>query len=93
VVERKASRPKGNPAKPAPTRDHFERLLDAPCPHHQVPVKHTLRECRLMKNYVKSTLLWGKPQLSHTNNKRRQKLKNQNQNSGREITKSSLLNS
>jgi hypothetical protein len=56
TVERKASRPKGNQGKPAPTRDHFEKLLDAPCPHHEVPVKHTLRECRLMKNYVKSTL-------------------------------------
>jgi hypothetical protein len=29
--------------------------MDAPCPHHEVPVKHTLRECRLMKNYVKRT--------------------------------------
>jgi hypothetical protein len=56
AVERKASRPKGNPAKPAPTRDHFERFLDAPCPHHEVPIKHTLRECQLMKNYVKGTL-------------------------------------
>jgi hypothetical protein len=56
AVERKASRPKGNPGKPVPTWDHFEKLLDAPCPHHEVPVKHTLRECRLMKIYVKSTL-------------------------------------
>jgi hypothetical protein len=56
AVERKASRPKGNPAKPAPSRDHFEKLLDASCPHHEVPVKHTLRECQLMKNYVKGTL-------------------------------------
>jgi hypothetical protein len=56
VVERKTSRSKGNSGKPALTRDHFEKLLDAPCSHHEVPVKHTLRECRLMKNYVKSTL-------------------------------------
>jgi hypothetical protein len=56
AVERKTSRPKGNSGKPEPTRDHFEKLLDAPCPHHEVPVKHTLRECRLMKNYVKSTI-------------------------------------
>jgi hypothetical protein len=56
AVERKASRPKGNPAKPALSRDHFERLLDASCPHHEVPVKHTLRECRLMKNYIKGTV-------------------------------------
>jgi hypothetical protein len=62
AVERKASCPKGNQGKPAPTRDHFERLLDAPCPHHEVPIKHTLRECRLMKNYVKSTL---KPKTAH----------------------------
>jgi hypothetical protein len=56
AVEHKTSHPKGNSGKPAPTKDHFEKLLDAPCPHHEVPVKHTLRECRLMKNYVKSTL-------------------------------------
>jgi hypothetical protein len=55
-VEHKALRPKGNKGKPAPTRDHFEKLLDVPCPHHEVPVEHTLRECQLMKNYVKSTL-------------------------------------
>jgi hypothetical protein len=56
AVERKASRTKGNPAKPAPSRDHFEKLLNAPCPHHEVPIKHTLKECRLMKNKVKGTL-------------------------------------
>jgi hypothetical protein len=43
AVERKTSRPKGNPTKPAPSKDHFERLLDASCLHHEVPVKHTLR--------------------------------------------------
>jgi hypothetical protein len=56
AVERKTSRPKGNPTKPTPSKDRFERLLDAPCPHHEVPVKHTLRECQLMKNYVNGTL-------------------------------------
>jgi hypothetical protein len=43
AVERKTWRPKGNSGKPALTRDHFEKLLDAPCSHHEVPVKHTLR--------------------------------------------------
>jgi hypothetical protein len=56
AVERKTSCPKGNPTKPAPSKDHFERLLNASCPHHEVPVKHTLRECRLMKNYVNGTI-------------------------------------
>jgi hypothetical protein len=56
AVERKTSRPKGNPTKPAPSKDHFERLLDASCLHHEVPVKHSLRDCQLMKNYVNGTL-------------------------------------
>jgi hypothetical protein len=56
VVEHKTSCPKGNPTKPTPSKDHSERLLDALCPHHEVPVKHTLRECQLMKNYVNDTL-------------------------------------
>jgi hypothetical protein len=55
-VERKTSRPKGNPTKPAPSKGHFERLLDVSCPHHEVPVKHSLRDCQLMKNYVNGTL-------------------------------------
>jgi hypothetical protein len=56
AVECKASRPQGNPGKPAPSRGHLEKLLDTLCSHHEVPVKHTLRECRLMKNYVNGTL-------------------------------------
>jgi hypothetical protein len=56
AVERKTSCPKGNPIKFAPSKDHFERLLDAPCPHHEVPVKHLLKDCRLIKNYVNGTL-------------------------------------
>jgi hypothetical protein len=67
VVERKASRPKGSAAKSTPSRDHFEKLLDASCPHHEVLVKHTLRECRLMKSYVKSTL---KPKTADQSDKR-----------------------
>jgi hypothetical protein len=56
TVERKTSCPKGNPTKPTPSKEHFERLLDTPCLHHEVPVKHMLRECRLMRNYVNGTL-------------------------------------
>jgi hypothetical protein len=56
AVGRKASHAKGNPTKPAPSKDHFERLMDAPCPHHEVPVKHSLKDCRLIKNYANDTL-------------------------------------
>jgi hypothetical protein len=36
--------------------DHFERLLEVPCTHHEVPLKHALKDCRLMKDYVNDTL-------------------------------------
>jgi hypothetical protein len=66
-VECKASRPKGNQTKPAPSKDQFERLLDAPCPHHEVPVKHLLKDWRLIKNYVNGTL---KPRTTYPPKKR-----------------------
>jgi hypothetical protein len=56
AVERKASRPKGNPAKPGLPKDHFEKLVDAPCLHHEVPVKHAFKDCQLIKSYVNGTL-------------------------------------
>jgi hypothetical protein len=56
AVERKTSCPKGNPTKTAPSKDHFERLLDAPCLHHEVPVKHSLKDCWLIKNNTNGTL-------------------------------------
>jgi hypothetical protein len=56
AAERKASRPKGNPAMAGLPKDHYEKLLDALCPHHEVPVKHTLKDCHLIKSYVNGTL-------------------------------------
>jgi hypothetical protein len=56
AVKCKASHPKSNPTNASPPKDHFERLLEAPCTHHKVPVKHALKDCHLMKNYVNGTL-------------------------------------
>jgi hypothetical protein len=56
AVECKASCPKGNPAKASLPKDHLEKLLDMSCPHHEVPMKHALKDCRLIKNYVNDTL-------------------------------------
>jgi hypothetical protein len=67
AVKGKTSRPKGNRTKPAPSKDNFERLLEASCPHHKVPVKHMLRECRLMKHYVNDT---HKPGIADLSKKR-----------------------
>jgi hypothetical protein len=56
AVERKASHPKGNPAKHSSPKDHFEKLLNAPCLHHEVPIKHALKDRRLIKNFINDTL-------------------------------------
>jgi hypothetical protein len=56
AVERKASRPKSNLTKTGPLKDHFERLHEAPCTHHEVPIKHALKDCCLIKNYVNDKL-------------------------------------
>jgi hypothetical protein len=56
AVERKVTWPKNSPAKAGPPKDHFEKLLDAPCCNHEVPVKHALEACHLIKNYVNDTL-------------------------------------
>jgi hypothetical protein len=32
--------------------DHFEKLLKATCPNHMFPVKHKLKECSMMTNYM-----------------------------------------
>jgi hypothetical protein len=31
---------------------HFEKLLEGTCPNHTFPVKHKLKECTMMKNYM-----------------------------------------
>jgi hypothetical protein len=32
--------------------DHFEKLLEVTCPNHKFPIKHKLKECSMMKNYM-----------------------------------------
>jgi hypothetical protein len=32
--------------------DHFEKLLETTCPNHTYHVKHKLKECTMMKNYM-----------------------------------------
>jgi len=38
------------PAKNAP--DHFEKLLEGPCPNHALRVKHLYKDCALMKRFL-----------------------------------------
>jgi hypothetical protein len=40
--------------------NHFERLLEEACPNHAYAVKHKLRDCSLMKNFMATgSLSWG----------------------------------
>jgi hypothetical protein len=35
-------------------KDHFEKILEAACPHHPYPIKHKLRDCTMMKRFMTS---------------------------------------
>ena len=47
TVDRKGGR---KPAKGTP--DHFEKLLEGPCPNHAFPIKHLYKDCVLMKRFL-----------------------------------------
>jgi len=34
------------------TPNHFEKLLEGPCPNHAFPVKHLLKDCSLMWRFL-----------------------------------------
>jgi hypothetical protein len=36
--------------------DHFKKLLEATCPNHVYLIRHKLKECTMMKNYMTTGL-------------------------------------
>ena len=46
ATERKAGR-----ASTEGTPDHFDKLLEGPCPNHAFPIKHMCKDCSLMKRF------------------------------------------
>jgi hypothetical protein len=43
-----------------PPTDHFERLVMVACPNHVYPIKHKLKDCDMIKNFMTSeSLTWG----------------------------------
>jgi hypothetical protein len=42
------------PSKPKtdPPRNHLEKMLEAPYPCHEGPVKHAMKDCNVMKSYL-----------------------------------------
>ena len=47
TAKRKAGR-----ASTKGTPDHFDKLLEGPCPNHTFPVKHLYKDCALMKHFL-----------------------------------------
>jgi hypothetical protein len=37
-----------------PLTEHFERLLEEACSNHAYPIKHKLKDCSMMKNFMTS---------------------------------------
>jgi hypothetical protein len=47
-----AAEHKGKKASIEGTLDHFEKMLEGPCPNHTYPIKHAYKDCGLMKNFL-----------------------------------------
>ena len=45
------------PAEGAP--NHFEKMLEGPCPNHAFPAKHLYKDCGLMRKYLSGGLNKG----------------------------------
>jgi hypothetical protein len=46
VVERNFNRQTRQP------KDHFEKVVDVTSPNHSYPIKHKLKDCSTMKNFM-----------------------------------------
>jgi hypothetical protein len=44
-----------NPRKPSGGAGVFDKMLKEPCPYHQGPIKHTLKECVMLRRYFHKT--------------------------------------
>ena len=47
-----ATHRKGGQKPTEGTPNHFEKLLEGPCPNHAFPVKHLLKDCGLMRKFL-----------------------------------------
>jgi hypothetical protein len=47
-----AAERKGKKASAEDAPDHFKKMLEGPCPNHAYPIKHTYKDCGLMKKFL-----------------------------------------
>jgi hypothetical protein len=43
---------KGKKTPTKGTSNHFEKMLEGPCPNHAFPIKHLYKDCSLMKQFL-----------------------------------------
>ena len=54
-----AADPRGGWKPMEGTPNHFEKLLEGPCPNHAFPVKHLLKDCGLMQKFLSGSSNMG----------------------------------
>jgi hypothetical protein len=59
-----------NPQKPPGGAGAFDKMLKEPCPYHQGPVKHTLKECVMLRRYFHKAGPPAEDSKGHDNNKK-----------------------
>jgi hypothetical protein len=59
-----------NPWKPPRGADAFDKMLKESCPYHQGPVKHTLKECVMLRRYFHKVGPPTEDSKGHDNNKK-----------------------
>jgi hypothetical protein len=52
---------KGKKASTEGAPDHFEKLLEGPCPNHAYPIKHLYKDYGLMKKFLSGGVKKGEP--------------------------------
>jgi hypothetical protein len=59
-----------NPQKPPGGANLFDKMLKKPCPYHQVPVKHTLEECVMLRRHFHKAGPPAEGGRAHSNDKK-----------------------
>jgi hypothetical protein len=59
-----------NPRKPPGGANMFDKMLTESCPYHQGPVKHTLKECVMLRRYFHKAWSPAGDGRGHDNNKK-----------------------
>jgi hypothetical protein len=40
--------------------NHFEKMLESPCPNHRYPIRHAYKGCRLLRKFLSKEVPSGR---------------------------------